>query len=103
MIEVGLAIDPDICVPLPLNLDALSPDKTDTLFPKADFYCTSLPVLVGCLGCDDSWSYNLYWSDFLRSQTTQLSNVAGVAIISISASLAVYSFLKTTLIPNCSE
>jgi hypothetical protein len=54
LIGVGLAIDPDICVPLPLNLDAFSPDKTDTLFPKDDFYWTNLPAFVGCFGCDDS-------------------------------------------------
>lgn len=101
MVEVGVAKDPEICIPL--NLDPLSPDKTDTLFPKADFYWTNLPALVGCFEFEDSWSYILYWRDFFRSLMIQLSNVAGVAIISISASLAVYSFLKTTLTPNCSE
>lgn len=56
MVEDGLAKDPDICIPLPFILEAISPDKTEELFPKADFYWVILPGLVGCLGFECSWS-----------------------------------------------
>lgn len=52
---VGLAKDPDIYI-LPLSREPLSPEKADTLFPKADFYCINLGVFVECFVLEDSQS-----------------------------------------------